>query len=146
MTATSFDINLQLGGDNAASYTLSTTKTTINIVSAPSLNLTPTFSLLVANAQKTYANFQVITNIPGLCFYHIRLSSLLTPLSVATIKTYIKSNKLIISSNNDYLTTKIYLEDRYERVGYSSLLITGNNYFNVEDLLPQRSYTLCAYF
>ena len=146
ITASSFDISLQLGGDNAASYTLSTTKTTITVLSSPSLNQIPTFTLTVANAQKTYANFQLLTNIPGLCFYHIRLSPLATPLSVGVIKRYIKSNTLILSSNNDYLTTKIYSEDRYERVGYSSILIAGNNFFSVEDLLPQRSYTICAYF
>lgn len=90
MTANSFDINLQLGGDNAASYSLSTSKTTINVVSNPSINLTPTFTLTVANAQKTYTNFKIVTNIPGLCFYHIKLAPLTTPLTIYQITALVK--------------------------------------------------------
>jgi len=90
MAISNFDINLQLGGDNAASYSLSTSKTTINIISNTSLALSPTFTLSVANAQKTYANFQITTNIPGICYYHIRLSPLATPLGLSDIKTLVK--------------------------------------------------------
>lgn len=36
------------------------------------------------------------------------------------------------------MTTKIYAEDRFEKVGYSSILMAGDNFFSVEDLLPQR--------
>jgi len=90
MVISNFDINLQLGGDNAASYSLSTSKTTINIISNSSLILTPTFNLFVANAQKTYANFQIDTNVPGICFYHIKLAPLASPLSLADIKTLVK--------------------------------------------------------
>jgi len=74
----SFNINLQLGGDNAASYSLSSSYTTINIVSSVS-NIAPTFTLSVANVQKTYVNIQMTTNAPGFFFYHIQLSPLTTP-------------------------------------------------------------------
>lgn len=83
--AASFAINMQLGGDNAASYQLTSTTITINIVSSPALNSTPTQSIAVANAQKTYANFQVTTNVPGLFFYQIDLAPLTTPFELPDI-------------------------------------------------------------
>jgi hypothetical protein len=31
-------------------------------------------------------------------------------------------------------------------VGFTQMLTAGSNYFSLEDLLPERSYQLCAYF
>lgn len=36
--------------------------------------------------------------------------------------------------------------DRDQRVGYSPMLIAGVNFLNVDSMLPERSYTFCAYF
>lgn len=87
---------MQLNGDNAASYQLTSNTITINIASSPALNSTPTLSLAVANAQKTYANFQVTTNLPGLFYYHVKLAPIGTPLSLSDIQTYVKANTLIL--------------------------------------------------
>jgi hypothetical protein len=144
--AASFPITLQLGGDNAASYQLTSTTITIDIVSSPALNITPSQSLAVSNAQKTYANFQVSTNVPGSFFYHLSLAPLTTPFTLADIQSYVKSDKPIIEYNTDYLTTQIYNSDRDVRGGFAAMLNGGNNYFNIENLLPQRAYTLCGYF
>jgi hypothetical protein len=57
-----------LGGDNAASYQLSSNTITINVFNS-ALNITPVQTLAVSNVQKTYANFQVSTNIAGSFFY-----------------------------------------------------------------------------
>jgi hypothetical protein len=144
--AASFPITMQLGGDNAASYQLFSNTITINIVSSPALNVTPTFSLTVANAQKTYANFQVTTNLPGSLFYLISLAPVATPFSLATIQAYVKASNTILQSNNDYLTTQIYNSDRDLRVGFAAVLGGGSNYFNIESMLPERAYSLCGYF
>jgi hypothetical protein len=146
MAASSFSITMQLGGDNAASYSLSTSTTTVNIVSSPALNVTPTFTLSVANVQKTYASVCMTTNVPGFFFYHLQLAPLSSPLSIETIKSYIKANLITLQSNQDFLTTQIYIGDRDQRVGYGPALITGNNYVSINNLLPERSYSLCGYF
>lgn len=64
----SFNVNLNLGGDNAASYNFSTSYTTINIVSA-AIAASPTFSLVASNVQKTFAAIQITTNVAGFFFY-----------------------------------------------------------------------------
>jgi hypothetical protein len=64
----SFNVNLNLGGDNAASYNFSTSYTTINIVSA-AVAASPTFSLVASNVQKTFAAIQITTNVVGFFFY-----------------------------------------------------------------------------
>jgi hypothetical protein len=145
-SAVTFPITLQLGGDNSASYQLSSSTIQINIVSSPPLNITPTQTLTVLDVQKTYAHFQITTNLPGLFYYHAKLAPFTTPFSISAIQSYVKSNSLIIQSNNDYLTTQIYNSDRDERVGFSSIITAGINYLNLEDLLPERAYGLCGYF
>lgn len=95
-TAASFPINMQLGGDNAASYQLTSSIISINIVSSPALNATPTQSIAVSNAQKTYANFQVTTNVPGLFFYEIKLAPLTTPFSLADIEAKVKASSTVL--------------------------------------------------
>jgi len=146
MTASSFNIAMQLGGDNAASYSLSTLSTTINIVSSPSLNITPSFTLTISNVQKTYVSVCMNTNVAGLFFYELQLAPLSYPLSIQTIKSYVKSNIIILQSNQDFLTTKIYVGDRDQRVGYAPALIAGSNYVSINNLLPERSYSICGYF
>lgn len=145
-TATSFPITMQLGGDNAASYQLSSNTITINIVSSPLLNITPTQTLSVSNAQKTYANFQVTTNLPGSFYYHINLAPMTTPKGLVDIQALVKANNVILESNTDYLTNKIYNADRDQRVGFAALLNIGSNYFDIDKLLPERAYVLCGYF
>jgi hypothetical protein len=94
--AASFPINMQLGGDNAASYQLTSNTITINIVSSPALNATPAQTITVANAQKTYANFQVNTNVPGLFFYEIKLAPLTTPFSQISIAARVKASSTVL--------------------------------------------------
>lgn len=140
MTATSFNITMQLGGDNAASYSLSTLYTTINVVSQPSLNVTPSFTLSISNVQKTYVSVCFTTNVVGLFFYELQLAPLSNPMTIQQIKSYIKSNSLVLQSNQDFLTTKIYIGDRDQRLGYAAGLIAGSNYASIDNLLPERSY------
>lgn len=64
----SFNVNLTIGGDNAASYTFSTSYTTINIVNISS-PVTPNFSIVASNVQKTFAAIQITTNVPGFFYY-----------------------------------------------------------------------------
>ena len=71
IATSSFSVNAQLGGDNSASYSLSTSSATITILDNPALNQSPTFTLTVANTQKTYANFEIVTNVAGFFFYHM---------------------------------------------------------------------------
>ena len=73
------------------------------------------------------------------------ISPLSSPLSLSSIQTYVKSNNATLASNNDYLTTQIYIGDRDHRVGYASATVAGNNFVNIMDLMPQRNYTLCGY-
>lgn len=65
----SFDVSLNIGGDNAASYTFSTPYTTINIVNVANAAVTPAFSIYASNVQKTFAAMQVTTNVPGFFYY-----------------------------------------------------------------------------
>jgi hypothetical protein len=65
----SFNVSLNIGGDNAASYTFSTPYTTINIVNQVNAAVMPSFSLLASNVQKTFAAIQVTTNLPGFFYY-----------------------------------------------------------------------------
>ena len=146
LTATSFPITLNLGGDNSASFTLSQPTTTINIISNSSLTVAPTFTITPSNVQKTFATFQISTNIPGFFFYELHISPLSAPLSFSSIQTYVKANSLTLQSNNDYLTTSIFSRDRDHRVGYQALLTAGMNFLNIDTLLPERAYTLCGYF
>ena len=146
IATSSFSVSAQLGGDNSASYSLSTTTTAITISDLPALNVSPTFTLTVANTQKTYANFEIVTNVPGFFFYHLQLSPMTTPYTLSVIKSYVKSNSMTIASNNDYKTTQIYNADRDTRVGYMSATVAGSNYLIVESLLPEREYVLCGYF
>lgn len=136
MAATTFTVAKHLGGDNAASYKASTSTTTINVVASPALNATPTLTLSIANVQKTFVSVQMVTNVPGFFFYHLKLAPLNTPLSLDAIKSYVKANNLILESNNDYVTTKIYVGDRDTRAGYAPALIAGTNYASLENLLP----------
>lgn len=129
--AATFPITMQLGGDNSASYKLSSNTITINIVNSPALNITPSQTLSVSNAQKTYANFQVSTNLPGSFYYQVSLAPIATPLTLSAIQVNVKANNIILQSNNDYLTTQIYNADRDQRVGFSAILNAGNNYFNL---------------
>lgn len=91
-----FNITLQLGGDNAASYQLSNNFILITIAAAPALNITPTQTLTVLDAQKTYARIQVTTNLPGYFYYHMNLAPFTTPYTASAIKAAIKANSLII--------------------------------------------------
>ena len=68
-SAMSFNVNLNIGGDNAASYTFSNSYTTINIVNAVSAAVIPSFSIVASNVQKTFAAIQVTTNLPGFFYY-----------------------------------------------------------------------------
>ena len=67
--ASSFVVDLNMGGDNSASFVFSQSTTTINIVSNASLTSTPTFNISASNIQKTFAAIQVDTNVPGFFFY-----------------------------------------------------------------------------
>ena len=69
LSVSSITVNLNLGGDNSASYAFSQPTTTINIVSNASLTLAPTFSITPSNVQKTFATMQITTNIAGFFFY-----------------------------------------------------------------------------
>lgn len=137
---------MKLGGDNAASYLLSSSTLTINIINLSAQNIAPTFTLSAVNIQKSYSNFLVNINIPGEFYYHLRLAPLSVPLDIAIIKTDVKANTLVLQSNKDYLNVQIYNLDRDERVGFFPATIAGNNYFNINDLLPERDYVLCGYF
>lgn len=74
------------------------------------------------------------------------MAPLAVPLSVSIIKTDVKANTLVLQSNKDYLNVQIYNLDRDERVGFFPATIAGNNYLNIDDLLPERDYVLCGYF
>lgn len=139
-------MTLQLGGDNAASYQLTNSLILITIAAAPALNVTPTQTLTVLDAQKTYARIQVTTNLPGYFYYHMNLAPFTTPYTASAIKAAIKANSLTIESNADYLTTAIYSADRDQRVGFTAITSAGSTNFNLENLLPERSYGLCGYF
>lgn len=145
ISVSSFPITLNIGGDNAASFVFSTATTTITIDNAGT-NTAPTFSITPANVQKTFAAIQITTNVPGYFYYELSISPLSIPLSLTDIHTYIKTNSPTLQSNTDYLTTRIYSVDRDRRVGYSNILIAGANFVNIEQLLPERQYTLCGYF
>lgn len=67
-SAMSFNVNLNLGGDNAASYNFSTSYTTINIVNGAAA-ISPAFTLIASNVQKTFAAIQITTNVAGFFFY-----------------------------------------------------------------------------
>jgi hypothetical protein len=137
---------MKLGGDNAASYLLSSSTLTINIINLSAQNIAPTFTLSAVNIQKSYTSFLINTNIPGEFYYHLRLAPLSVPLGISTIKTDVKANTLVLQSNKDYLNVQIYSSDRDERVGFHPVTIAGNNYLNIDDLLPERDYVLCGYF
>jgi hypothetical protein len=142
---TSFPITLNLGGDNAASYNFSTSSTTVTVAAAPLLNVPPTFSITASNVQKTFAAIQLTTNVAGFFYYELSIAPLAAPFSLSAIQTYIKNNNLILQSNNDYLT-HIYIGDRDQRVGYASATVAGTNFVSINNLLPERSYTMCGYF
>jgi hypothetical protein len=146
INVSTFPITLQLGGDNSASYSLSTSTTTMNIVNNAAANITPTYTLSIANIQKTYINVKVATNLAGFFYYQIQLAPLITPYSLIKLKSSVKANTLILQSNDDFLTTQIYSKDRDQRVGFSPAYIAGNNYVNIIDLLPKRDYAICGYF
>jgi hypothetical protein len=122
---------MQLGGDNAASYQLFSNTIQINLINSPPLNITPTQTLAVVNVQKTYANIQVTTNLLGSFYYQVGLAPINSPLSIAAIQSYVKTNSVILQSGNDFLTTQIYNTDRDQRVGFSLILSIGSNYFNL---------------
>lgn len=145
IAVTSFDINLNLGGDNSASYSFSTATTHITIDSSATA-VAPAFSLFASNVQKTFATVQVNTNTAGFFYYHLSIAPLYSPLTLNEIHTYIKSNVQVLESNQDYLTTKIYKVDRDQRVGYQGVAAAGATYVQVENLLPERSYVMCGYF
>lgn len=64
------------------------------------------------------------------------IAPLSSPLSLSSIQTYVKANNVTLASNNDYITTQIYIGDRDHRVGYNSALVAGVNYVNILGLLP----------
>lgn len=129
--AATFNISLQLGGDNSASYNLPVNSIQVIIASAASLNATPTQTITVIDAQKTYAHFRVTTNVPGFFFYHANLAPFSTPLSLSNIQTLVKSNNPVVESNSDYLNKQIYNLDRDNRVGFSPMANIGNNFVNL---------------
>ena len=127
----SFVIDLNMGGDNSASFVFSQNTTTINVVSNASLTNAPEFNISSSNIQKTYSTFQVDTNVPGFFFYELKVSPINSQLGFTDIQTYVKSNNKTLESNNDYLTTKIYNLDRDHRVGYSAMLVAGANFVSI---------------
>lgn len=64
------------------------------------------------------------------------ISPLASPLTLSAIQTYVKSNNATLASNNDYISTQIYIGDRDHRVGYASASVAGINFVNILDLLP----------
>lgn len=130
ITTSSFPVNLNLGGDNAASFVFTSTVTNI-VIDSMATNTSPTFSISAANVQKTFAAIQVVTNTPGFFYYQLSVSPSSPSLSLSDIQTYIKSNSRTLESNGDYLTSRIFAEDRDNRVGYASILIAGTSFVNI---------------
>jgi hypothetical protein len=142
---TDFDITLNLGGDNAPSFSFTNKITHITIDSSVPA-VAPSFSISPSNVQKTFATVQLTTNAAGYFYYQLSIAPLTLPLTLNDIHTYVKSNIEILQSNQDYLTVKIYKSDRDQRVGYTGVNAAGTTFVEVQNLLPERSYTMCGYF
>lgn len=87
---------MKLGGDNAASYQFISNIIAVNIISNATLTTAPTQTLTVIDAQKTYARFQVTTNLPGHFYYHLNLAPFTTPAVYSTIQSGIKANSIVV--------------------------------------------------
>lgn len=94
--ATSIPITLNLGGDNAASYKFNPNYTTVNIVSNPSLNVVPSFSITPSNIQKTFAAIQITTNSPGYFYYQLMIAPMTNFMTLPNIRTYVKFNQITL--------------------------------------------------
>ena len=75
-------VNIYMGGSNEQAYTLSRTNFTVNVVSNASTIAAPTFSIAVVNTQKTYAKLSLTTNLAGILYYELKLTSSSTPLEL----------------------------------------------------------------
>ena len=118
---------------------------TISIVSNATSIPLPSLTLQVLNTQKTYAKLQLNTNLAGLLYYELRLSPLSNPISLIQLKYEIKQKNTTLQSQQDFIDKQIYITDRDHRINLIALN-AGNNFIEFENLLPQRSYSFCAYF
>ena len=91
-----FDITLNLGGDNSASFALSQPTTTITIASNATLTSDPTFTMTATNVQKTFAAFQIDTNVPGFFYYELKIAPITTQLTMNEIQTFVKTNNMTL--------------------------------------------------
>jgi hypothetical protein len=137
-------VTMVLSGTNYLSYSLSNALMTVNIVTNVP-NIAPTLTVNQVNILKTVAVWNFTTNTQGFVFYSLKLGSGLQPIDALTLKVQVKSLNLTLESQADFLT-HIYTQDRDYRVNMIAASIAGNNQVTFSNLLPQRAYTLCAYF
>jgi hypothetical protein len=143
ITQTSVPVTLILGGTNALSYSITNSLLTVNIQTGVA-NTTPTLILSRINTLKTVAVYNFTTNTNGFLFYSLTLGANVQPMDALSLKVQIKSINLTLQSQSDFLT-HIYTADRDYRVNMLKA-VTGNTQITFSNLLPQKSYTLCAYF
>ena len=60
------------------------------MISNSTTNILPTLSIVTKNIQKTYASFDITTNLDGHIFYELKLSPLNDPLELEDLKFSIK--------------------------------------------------------
>lgn len=144
ITVSSVPVTMVLGGTNYLSYSLSSSLLTVNIVTNIA-NTAPTLTINQVNILKTVAVWNLTTNTNGFIFYSLQLGNQVPPLDALNLKVQVKSLNLTLQSQSDFLTY-VYTQDRDYRVGMISAATAGNNPITFSNLLPQKTYTLCAYF
>lgn len=132
-----------VGGSNYLSYSLSSYSLAVTIQSGLAI-VSPNLVLNPVNNLKTVAVYNFTTNTNGYIFYSLTLGSNVPPMDIINLKIQFKSMNLTIESQNDFLT-HIYTKDRDYRVDMIPVA-TGHNQITFSNLLPQKAYTLCAYF
>jgi hypothetical protein len=93
---------------------------------------------------KTYAGFDVTTNLNGQVYYEIKLSPLDSPLTISDLKARVKEYNWIIEAQSDFMS-HIYDDDRDHRVGVMSV-VAGVHSLEFGNLIPQHEYTVCVHF
>ena len=145
MSPVSFPLKLVLGGTDYKSYEFTPSENiTINIVPNTSVP-TPQISMVLANRQKTFLEFNITTNVDGNIYYHVQLGKDQEPLDEIDVKVKIKNHEEVIESMEDFMTERLYVDERHSFVGHMVESAGTTDKTRFSDLLPNRFYTFCFY-
>ena len=145
LQASSFELELINIGTNYASYSFSPSSTiTVNIVAPAASPPTPTIAIEAVNVQKSFLGFNLTTNTEGAIYYYLQLGQDQPPLDIVQLHVNLKNHVETLQSMQDFLDHRVYTEERDQRIGVR-IEAAGEYTLRLEDLLPERYYTLCGY-